>query len=455
VDGAGQPGEGYKLTPNRVTILRALALSGSIDDPGGHAVRTLQGHTGHRSPQSLSSALGGLEQVGLVRRRVANQRTYRIEAVLDRLTPTDRAALDLPSTAGVVSAEPPPRPSRAHDEFRLLHKQYALTKPRVEVLRALLVGGPIDDPNGHATRILMQRIGRTGFAATHSVVTGLVDAGLVRRTVRNRRVVHLEALPEALAVRDRQRLWSTTTFPADPVPTTPAAPAPPPPPAARTMPASTSRADAARDAELDDLRAELAVTRAELARYRLQLEIILAWAKRIPTFKAPPHAPTPRSSTSRRTTGHRRRPRRRGAAGVTDAGRCRFGRPGADPSSVPIRLPRRRRPRRPPRSILQASGLAGQRSMVLAPRSHPDPAPQAAPRPPADNRQLNQRLPTPRCPPCQAKANRSLPPATTTKTKSWCSRSLRIADLPVLPEAALRSGVTSGGLGSSTETAVS
>jgi len=109
----------------------------------------------------------------------------------------------------------------------------------------------------------------------------MVQAGLVRRTLRNNRVVRLEAVPETLTARDLRLVWSTAAFPIE---TTPADPAP--------TGRSTAEAEALRD--------ELAATRAELARVRLQLEMFRAWAKRMPGLDTSdddlPPTPTARST---------------------------------------------------------------------------------------------------------------------------------------------------------------
>jgi Fe2+ or Zn2+ uptake regulation protein len=273
----GCPAKGYKLTPSRIDVLRALAIHGPFTDRKGRAVSQLLPFTTQSRPQSLSCALEGLEAVGLVRRETHSQRTYRIEAVLDRLTPTDLATLNLP--------EPLPAIVLAPQKKAGLY----LTRPRVEVLRALLADGPIDDPTGHATRLLMGRLGRSDFGGTHALITGMARVGLIRRTVRQGRVVGLAATIDHLPDNDRYRIWSTVEFPVEAI-------------APVEKLASSSHDDLATlRAELEAARAQIEAQQAELqaekvgtARLRIQYEMFRAWAKRMPGIDDPalsPNAP--------------------------------------------------------------------------------------------------------------------------------------------------------------------
>jgi hypothetical protein len=180
---------------------------------------------------------------------------------------------DRPTPGAWAAAAPPPGPVPL-DSGSTERARTRLNQQRVEVLRALLGGGPIEDPAGHAMRILMGRTGRTDLSATHGVVAGMERAGLVRRTMHNRRVIRLEAIPEALSERETRLVWSTTAFPVATAPAVPPAPT--------------------RPSEVEALRDELAATRAELARVRLQLEMFRAWAKRMPGIDpSPDHLPPP------------------------------------------------------------------------------------------------------------------------------------------------------------------
>jgi hypothetical protein len=97
----------------------------------------------------------------------------------------------------------------------------------VAVLWALLAGGPIDDPAGHAVRVLLRRMGRTDYGSVHAVLSGLVDHGLVERRFDSGRVVHLAAVPDALSPMDRKRLWPRNAVPVDGRSAGPPGPAPP------------------------------------------------------------------------------------------------------------------------------------------------------------------------------------------------------------------------------------
>lgn len=273
----GCPAKGYKLTPSRIDVLRALAIHGPFVDDKGRAVSLLLPFTAQRRPQSLSCALEGLEAVGLVRRETHSQRTYRIEVVLDRLTPADLVILDLPEPSPVVPAA---------EKTTGLY----LTRPRVEVFRALLADGPIDDPAGHATRILMGRLGRSDFGGTHALVTGMARVGLIRRTVRQGRVVGLAAAIDHLPDNERHRIWSTVEFPVDAV-----SPVEEHPSSCTDDDMETLRAEleAART-QIEAQQAELEAEKVENARLRIQYEMFRAWAKRMPAIDSlAPVARTP------------------------------------------------------------------------------------------------------------------------------------------------------------------
>ena len=280
----GCPSKGYKLTASRVEILRALAIQGPFVDGRGRAASQLLPYTSQRTTQSLSCALEGLEAVGLIGRVTHSQRTYRIEAVLDRLTPADLATLDLPSVPRALG-------ERVSETATGVY----LTQNRVEVLRALLAQGPIYDPAGHATRILMGRLGRPDLPTIHALLKGMARVGLVRRTVERGRVVGLAAAVEGLPAGDQDRIWSRADF------------AVVKHAAALTCseqePLKTSDVElpARADAVLD-LRAELATAKAEAGRLRLELEMFRAWAKRMPTLG--PRLPLSARPGLREDAGH-------------------------------------------------------------------------------------------------------------------------------------------------------
>jgi DNA-binding MarR family transcriptional regulator len=69
----------------------------------------------------------------------------------------------------------------------------------VDGLFAVLAEGPVQDPSGHAARVLLARTGYGSAASLSAVLYRLEAAGLVRRQTRNKRTYAIELTPAGRA----------------------------------------------------------------------------------------------------------------------------------------------------------------------------------------------------------------------------------------------------------------